>query len=413
MLIYGSILLSLIITSIFYFLNKVEYKWWEFFLSTISTIIIVLIIKLIINSTGENYDEIWGSTIVSVFEEEPYNEWHNETCSYTTSSTDAQGNTTTTTHYYDCSHQDNYGPNWYAVTNINQKISISEYQYDNLKKQFGNIRIITNKHNNYSSNSSCSDSKGTKFEKRDVGECSYTYKINWQGTDNTRKTVCETKSYKNKIKASDLTIFNIKVISNEDADSLGLFDIPKLDDNLNYPTILGGKVSPFTQEQFRRLNGKYGPSNEMRLWILIFEDKPDNYGIYQENYWVRGNMNELVICIGKKGEEIQWNHVFSWTTNEALPIEIRNYISNMKVLNDKSWNDLYVYLNGNLDKFKRRDFKEFDYLKKQNTTTEIIIAYLFAVIISIIVNIWVIKNDYKEKEKEKEYIDNFFYRNNY
>jgi len=44
----------------------------------------------------------------------------------------------------------------------------------------------------------------------------------------------------------------------------------------------------------------------MRLWVLVFEDKPSFIAKYQENYWVRRNMNEFVICIGKKDTIIQW-----------------------------------------------------------------------------------------------------------
>lgn len=399
MIIFGAVIVSFLITLGFYLFYKRQYKWWEFFIPTASTLVVAILIKLIFSGIGQNFEEYWGSTITSVYEQEPYNYWHSEMCSREVPcGTDKDGNTEYCTEWYDCSHQDDVGPSWSAETNIGESFYIRESQYDSLLVQFGGIRNVYNEHRNYAPKDCAVGSRGTKFENKRVGNVSYVWKVDWQGTDETRKASFSKHRYTNKIKASDLTIFNIKIVSDKQADTLGLFEYPEMD-RIYFPTILtdsGVVVSKEIKEKFRRLNGKYGPTNEMRLWVLVFEDKPSLIGEYQKNYWVKGNMNELVICISKKDTTIQWTNVFSWTTNESLPIKIRDYISEMPSISEKGWNDLYKYLNNHLVEFKRRDFSEFDYLKHQNKWWEILIVYLFGIGSSIILNFWCKQNEFKE-----------------
>lgn len=169
----------------------------------------------------------------------------------------------------------------------------------------------------------------------------------------------------------------------------------------------------------------------MRLWILVFEDADQMTGVMQENYWVRGNMNELVLCIGKSGEEIQWAHAFSWATSNTLTVEARNAVldlytyrdtviagqklpvleigmddqtkrvksSSTPVLTTETWDDLYVWLNDNLHQFERRTFDEFEYVKIIPSKKAKIIIYILALIIAIGVNIWVTSNEIYEGSK--------------
>jgi len=409
MIIFGAIILSFLITLGFFLTNKVQYKWWEFFLGTVATTIVVTIFHLIFNSIGQSYTETWGSTVISIYEQEPYNYWVNKTCSREVAcGTDADGNTQYCTEYYDCSYQANVGPSWTVYTDLGKSIQILEKQYDSLVIVFDGKRSISNERKNHSPRDRAVHSKGTKFEGKSVGTVSYEYKTDWPGTEATRKAVATQHKYKNKVKSSNLTIFNISLINEMQADSLQLFRYPKLVDNLTYPTILGVSITPQIHENFRKLNGKFGPTNEMRLWVLVFEDKPSIIAKYQENYWVRGNMNELIICIGKKDTLMQWVDVFSWTTNESLKIEIRDYITTYSVLNDSTWDDLYMYLDNNLHKYTRRDFNEFDYLKREIKWWEILISYIFGIGIAIAMNIWCSTNNYHDNYHNHSYKYNKF-----
>jgi len=460
---YLALLIPIIATLAFYLFRKSQFTWWEFFIPIASVAVVILVSKLIVDNATVSFTEYWGSTVTAVYEEEPYNYWDEETCSREVAcGTDSEGNTEYCTEYYDCSHQDDEGPSWYAVTNLGEKFSIGEQTHDGLVRQFGTGKKIIESRKNYAPNDRCVYSDGTKFEGRDVGEVSYIYKTVWGNTDDTRKPYVSKHTYVNKIKASDLTIFNISLVTDEQADSLGLFKYPDYSEyeGLAYPTILGNKTAlpyPYIQEKFRRLNGKFGVSNEMRLWVLIFEDKPMSIARMQENYWVKGNMNEMVVCIGVKGNKIQWAHTFSWALSNELTVSVRNQVMNLyqykdttvkvpmpvipvpamastgkknknnpsvlplpiqykdstykvkspsyPVLNANTWNNLYTYLNKDLKKFKRRSFKEFDYLTVEPSKGAIIFIYIFALLISLGINFWVISNEFYDDGYEFEATD--------
>ena len=127
-----------------------------------------------------------------------------------------------------------------------------------------------------------------------------------------------------------------------------------------------------------------------------FDNKPEIYGNYQENYWVRGNMNEFVICLSKNDTTLQWCNTFSWSTNEELKLQVRNYIYSLKSINEKTLDELYVYLDQNLNTYKRRNFSEFDYIKQKNKPWEIILCYIFGIIASVFVNSWTVTNEFED-----------------
>lgn len=472
--VYLALLIPILVTGIFYFFRKSEFTWWEFFIPIASVLLMVVISKAVIDYTSVRFTEWWGSSVTAVYEEEPYNYWDVETCTETYAcGTDSDGNTEYCTRTYDCSHQDDVAPSWYAETNIGESFHITEKQHDELVKQFKTKKTAIESRVNHDSRDYATGSRGTKFEGKRVGDVSYVYKTIWNGSDKTRKAYVGQHTYENRIKASDLTIFNIDVVNEKQADSMGLFKYPVYEGSslfsttkgLDYPTILGGNVSKETQEKFKRLNGKFGVSNQLRLWILVFENKPMSIADYQENYWVKGNKNELVVCIGKRGNEIQWSKAFSWAHSAELTAAVQSEVMNLytyrdsvvkrnlpalvpvtkdvkkrvlgeagknlpdvlplpqqanadstikvrsshPVLTEKTWDDFYTYLNLNLSQFKRRSFKEFDYLTVEPSTGAVTFIYIFALIISIAVNAWVISNEIYGEDSGKDKWGDYIY----
>lgn len=461
-IIFFALLVPILITGIFYFIKKHEFVWWEFFIPIGATLLSIVIAKVIVDHTSVMFTEYWGSTVVAVYEQEPYNYWHHETCTRTYAcGTDSDGNTEYCTETYDCSHQDDVGPDWWAKTNIGETIRISEKLHDELVKQFGTGKKQVDSRRNYAPRDKCVGSRGTKFEGKRVGEVSYEYKTAWGGQEETRKPYVSHHRYENRVKASDLTIFNIPLVNEKQADSLGLFKYPEMTSGWDYPTILGIDVPKNVHENFRKLNGKFGVSNELRLWVLVFKNKPMSIATYQENYWVMGNKNELVVCIGiNNANQIQWAHSFSWALSATLTAEVKNAVLNLyeltvtttegkktpiampivkeqlaavgidtsaippafvlpipqanvqkveksdtPVLTEKTLMEYYKYLDKNLQRFERRHFEEFSYLKVEPSRTAIIITFIIALVISIGVNIWVTNNDISDEER------NGYYRN--
>lgn len=390
-----------LITAIFYLLNPKRILWWEALISIGITCLMILIIKLIINHISVQFTEYWGETIVSIVEEEPYNYWKHETCSDRyPCGTDQNGNTKYCTRYYDCSHQVDVGPKWWCKTNLNNTYELTECEHDNIKKQFNSKLIQTAFRQNYDPNDRGSFCSGTKFENKKVGPVSYTYTTFWTNSDNSRKGIFTKHFYENRIKASDLSQFDITPISEEEAIKLKLYEYPKLNNHLTFPTILGTNIPENVQEKFRKLNAKFGVSNKMRLWVLIFYNQPSSIATKQENYWVVGNKNELTLCIGLNTQnDIQWTHSFSWSLSKDLITDITKTSLEIGNLNDSTWNVLYNYLDDNLHKFKKRSFEEFNYLTVEPKLSHIVILYILTLIITICINLWSISNEYQDNSK--------------
>jgi hypothetical protein len=462
---FGALIVCLVVTAVFYFIDKSRILWWEFFIPIAATLILIFGMKLLVDNASVKFTEYWGETMTSVYEEEPYNYWQVQTCTRSyPCGTDKDGNTEWCTETYDCSHQVDVGPSWYCKTDLNNSYNLTEHQYDSIRVLFGGGRSVTESHNNYSPRDGCSGSRGTKFEGRRVGETSYVWGTNWPGTDQTRKGYFTIHKYENRIKASDLSLFNISVVTDEEADSMGLYKYPDLakggwfsgtGNGIYFPTILGKNISKQTQENFRRLNAKFGVQDSLRLWILVFDNKPASVAAYQENYWVKGNQNELVICIGTKSEEITWSHSFSWALSADFTVEVTQKIldlytvsietkagqklpiaipintkmkqiiskgtkidtallppvlplnlkktditktikSKTPVLNEQTWLEYYNYLNKNLQRFHRRHFEEFSYIKVVPKTWVVILLYFLALGISFGVNMWTFTNEFTD-----------------
>jgi hypothetical protein len=369
MIIYLLLLIPILITFSFWYFYKEKFVWWELLLPFGVTLILIVVSKIIIDKKNVTFIEFWGSNIKQIEYYESWDEYIHEICSRT--ETDANGQTTT--HFYDCSYVSYHPPEWIAITTINESLNISEQKYHEILK-FWNVkeRFIELDRNYYSDD-------GDK------------YLAIWDKKDNSAIPITTVHKYENKVKASDLTIFNIKL---NEIDSLYLFRYPLFIDEFTYPTILGCYPHDTIVKKLNRLNGKFGPSNEMRLFILVFKNKPVNIAFNQENFWVGGNMNEFVICIGIDNKyNIIWSHVFSWTLSEDLKIQTRNYVSELKYLSNTSLDRLYYYLNTNLKNFKRRSFNEFDYLTIEPSTLSVIIVFIISFVVSICVNMFSIKNE--------------------
>jgi len=467
MFVFGALLVNIAVTLFFYLRAPKEYVWYELVLSLVITSGLIFGAKALADKHTAMFTEYWGETIIAVGEEEPYNWWHSKTCTETYAcGTDADGNTEYCTRTYDCSEQEDEGPEWWCVTDLGNKYSMTEYYYDELNEMFGSNRSKIKTRKNHDSRDKAVRSRGTKFEGTRVGKESYIWRTEWNRIEETRRGVFTKHKYENRIQGSDLSLFNISVVSPEEADSAGLYHYPKKIDKYNLPVFLGGNISEETQTKYRRLNAKFGPSNQMRLWILVYEDKPMNVAIKQENYWAKGHKNELVLCIGiNKNKEIQWSHAFSWAKSSVLTAEVKNKVldlyeyevtttkgqklplaipinekmkkkvsemigidtaylppvlplkelglteqditkvvrSDYPMLNDRTLNEFYEYLDENLEKFDRREFSEFYYLKVKPKKKHMIMVFVLSLIVSIGLNLWFSLNDVNHKPKRYRY----------
>jgi len=421
MLIYLSLLIPIFTTFGFYIFFKHKFRWWEFFIPIACTLVVIVITKLIFDTSNLKFDEWWGSTVVEVYEEEPYNEWHHQTCTRSVPcGTDSDGNTEYCDETYDCSHQDDYGPSWYMETNIGERVYITEAEYEHMKALWGTPKITIKEIKNHSPRDRAVGSKGTKFEGQRVGQVSHFYKCEWNNVDLTRVPFVSRRVYENRVKASDLSVFNISIVKEKDADSLKLFKYPEKgprgNDGLYFPTILGGNVSEDVHQRFRQLNGKFGVSDSLRLWILIFPSgTPEANASYQENYWVKGNKNEIVVCLSlNKDNTLQWVHAFSWGMPTGIAESSKMQAISIDTLDNKGMMEYADWFDKNLHIYKQRDFnKEFSYIKLKPTVPSIITIIILALLTSIGTNIWAIKNEIDDEETDHNNKHSFIHRRYY
>jgi hypothetical protein len=225
----------------------------------------------------------------------------------------------------------------------------------------------------------------------------------YDGTVQHIRSLVWSETYRNKILASH-SIFKFEDIDDEEADSLGLFRYPNIEDN-DQAVILGFRAGKKVHKQYKYINSVYGSKKQFRIYVLVFRDKPLEISEKQKSYWQGGNKNEFVLCLGyntKKGT-IDWCNPFSWCDKPELEVATKRYFR------DHPKMDLSEYpqwLENHLHLWKRKEFKDFDYIENELTKGQSIALLIIILIFDIFVSILFIGN---EATNEGMYDDSFIY----
>ena len=173
--------------------------------------------------------------------------------------------------------------------------------------------------------------------------------------------ITESHRYKNKIRCSN-SIFKFEKISKERAEEAGLIGYPVIT-GYDAPAILSKDfdVPDYADAMFRRFNAGVAPESQMRLYILLFDyRKGIAVSELQRAYWQGGNKNEFVVCIGIDSEgKVHWARAFSWADEQQVEVELAQWLMKQDTLD---WADLYHWLENNVGRWKRKEFKDFDYI---------------------------------------------------
>lgn len=379
MIIYGALIFPIILVVVLWVYFKRETIWWEFILPFLVTLVFVVVSKLLIETSQVQTKEYWGSFISRTEYYEDWNEYIHQTCSYECCC-DSKGNNCQTI-YYDCSYVQYHPAEWMVITTTGESFYVTEKQYLYLKKKFNNESFTE---------------LGRNYHTNDGDE----YYSTWQRDSVTAVPVTTTHYYENKVKAGDYTVFNLKKVDTTDVKNYHLFDYPSIEydgyGKMDMPAVLGDNslLGRYADKKLRYYNAQLGHKKEVRMFMLVFEDKPSIAGDYQQSYWVNANMNELVVCVGvdSKTKNITWCKPFSWTRNEKLKIELRNFIINQKQFNPHLIVD---YMATSADKgFTRRDFKEFDYITIEPSTGAVVFVYIASLLICVGIGYWSVQNEF-------------------
>ena len=267
-------------------------------------------------------------------------------------------------HLYDVDYHPEY---WEAYTSVRDTKDISQSTFERLSAQFGN-RAFVDLHRNYHTKN------GNK------------YVATWNGEAEKLEPVTVARSYENRVQASQ-SVFNFKEVNPAD---YGLYQYPPINGFTQQCALGPGATAP-VEKKLQYMNATLGAPRQVRLYVLVFQDKPIQAAMEQEAFWKRGNKNEFITCVGvDKDLVVQWCHVFSWTEVEELKIEARNIVMGMKTL------DLVAYLDAVRPlvetKWQRKHFKEFSYLTVEPTTTAVVWTYVITLAVTIGIGVWAVMN---------------------
>lgn len=283
--------------------------------------------------------EYWGGAVKSAVYTEPWNQKtkcrHKSQCIHLDEKGKPKHSDDGPSHEFDI---EEHRATYFAYDTNGEKIPIDAKKFEQLCSRFKN-RTFKNMHR--------------RFHTKDGDR----YVTTWGGQMNNLEPTTTMHQYENKILGSRSTYRYHEV----DPTKWGLFEYPEITDFYRAPAILGQK----DEEASRRLdilNAQLGPQLQLRAMILVFVGKPRDAAFDQEAYWMGGNKNEFVICIGTDDKRrVQWSHVFSWTKVESLKIEARNEVMN-QVDKPLDLSKLVTWMARNMQRFERKSFSEFDYL---------------------------------------------------
>lgn len=117
--------------------------------------------------------------------------------------------------------------------------------------------------------------------------------------------------------------------------------------------------------------------------ILVYKGQDRGVFDLQKDYWINGNKNEFVTCIGVDATNlVTWVDCFCWE-NEGLKVAARNQLSEQigKRLDAKSYID---WLGQEVpNSWHRKHFKDFSYLTVEPAWWIVLLVYLFVTIITV------------------------------
>lgn len=283
--------------------------------------------------------------------------------------TDSKGNSYTEIRIKEEYHAEKY----YLNTSRGSRIDISSGFYAEIRSLWG---LAGHTLHWTGSNIKGGVRYGTRYDMADFSVAEREDPANWV-------PITESSSYTNKVRSSN-SIFKFEKISKEEAAEMGLLDYPAIYSH-DAPCVLSNDyiVSEDVNCLFRKFNARYAPEFQMRLYILVFDaGKGISLTEHQRAYWQGGNKNEFVVCIGMKPDgAIAWARAFSWADEQNKEIETAQWLMHHPNLD---WNEFHDWLRWHLTDWKRKEFKDFDYISITLPLWQTLCILLGVVLISIL-----------------------------
>jgi hypothetical protein len=377
MIIWFALSIPIVAAPILYFGFKHLIAWWELILPVVLCLIFIALMKWGVETSLTSDIEYWTGYIIQAnYQERWTEEWDEYIPEQGHYESSGSGKNSTSRYVVDVpahwEHRIVHHPDefWMEDNNGITRYISREY-YHQLTRLWNNKN-----HKNV-----------IHFRQTSVGDGG----INWTNWDQKRDTMVVLTTahhYENRIQASH-SVFKFPKIE----DKTDLFDYPNLEDETNVPSILGIPEDDPANRFLCTRNAELGRDKQIRMWILVYNNKPLQTAIDQESLWMGGNKNELVVCVGTNDkQEIKWCYVFSWTENERLKIDVRQFVTGQKKLDLMA---VAKYMsNESAKQFTRKPFKDFSYLTVDPPTWSIWTTYIVTLLITVGCSIWAVCNQF-------------------
>lgn len=366
------------LTALFLLLKfRRETVWWEYILLIVPSMLISIFIEFCMVQYEVTSTEYLGAYATKITHYDDWDEWVHKICTRKIRvGTNSDGSTKYRTETYDCSYRKYHADEWFITDNSDKHLYINQSEFNRIRDMWKTPSIFQDMNRRYYTKD---------------GDAQYHL---WDNNKETTRTITYSHSYDNKVKVSK-SVFNFENIDKKEADRLGLFNYPELN-NYDQNPILGYKrVNLKDVNSIKYVNGMLGKSKQFRTFLLCFYNKDVSISMKQQSYWVGGNKNEFVICVGLDSltNKIQWVNAFSWMDEPKLEVNIEQYLREKEYLDIPELSDTLMKRVPN--EWKRKEFEDFNYLNIELSRTQYIWILVLTLLYNIGISIYVICNEYK------------------
>lgn len=341
-------------------------------LPTIITLIIIVILSCSMKSCNSLDTEYLSYHYTKLRHTDKWNEYIHRTCTKRVKTGETKdGEPIYEEKEYDCSYVDEHPERWIAYDNNNSEIYMNEDEWTKIKNKWKVSSIFVDMHRAYYT----IDGDAQDYI--------------WDKKKETIETYTQPHSYHNYIAGSQLQ-FRLRDISKSEAKELGLYDYPEIKNSEQSPII--GYTKYITNKDIKELqyiNAIYGKSKQFRTYVLIYPDKSAAIVEDQRCYWQGGNKNEFIICVGidSKTNELKWINGFTWMDDETMLLRCRDEMLQKPKFLIKDYSQ---WLQKNIKLWKRKEFKDFQYIEEDAALSSDQMMTILVVVIVLNIIIFII-----------------------
>ena len=366
-MIYFSLLIPFIAVIFLSWKFPKKVTMWERAIVFLVPIIAIIISKFASVHTQTRDIEFWNNYGTTAIYYEYWDEWIEKQCC---SSYDTSGNCES---WYDCSYCEEHPAYWEIYDNIGKTHNYTKQQFENTAVIWSNRTFKEMGRDYYQVDG---DAYVTKYD----GQFDHTIPI------------CTQHTYENRIQCSK-SVFNFDEVDTSEIRTYGLFKYPNYSRKFYYNPILGS-TNQLASKRLSWHNALMGSKKQAHMMIIVFNNQPIQAAMKQEQMWKKGNKNEVILCIGRKGKETKWAYVISWTDVEILKVRLARKAKEMEYNLVNIVDMMAKEINKD---FVRKQFADFSYIRVEPTMTAVIITFFVTLFVTIIIALIVVLNNQERR----------------